>query len=195
VLEEARAVGFLGPGPVTEHIEHAEGFVRARNAPAPALAVDLGSGGGVPGLVLAARWPDCAIVLVDASERRTAFLRGAIERLRYARVSVRRDRAEVAGRDPALRGRADLVVARGFGPPAVTAECAAPLLRVGGRAIVSDPPDDGDSRWPAAGLAKLGLRARRQIRVPASFRVLDQVSLCPDRFPRRVGIPAKRPLF
>ena len=49
-----------------------------------------------------------------------------------ARVRVVRARAEVAGRDAALRGRFDVVVARGFGPPAVTAECAAPLLSLGG---------------------------------------------------------------
>ena len=145
--------------------------------------------------MLAERWPECAVVLVDASARRTEFLRRAVERLRFMRVSVLRCRAEVAGRDPARRAQADLVVARGFGPPAVTAECAAPLLRIGGRLIVSDPPDGGASRWPDAGLAELGLGARRQVRVPAAFSVVEQRRLCPDRFPRRVGVPTKRPLF
>jgi 16S rRNA (guanine527-N7)-methyltransferase len=180
---------------VVDHIDHAEGFLRAWDAPPPALAVDLGSGGGLPGLVLAERWPASTILLVDASERRTEFLRRAVDRLGYPGVTVRRDRAEVVGRDPALRGTADLVVARGFGPPAVTAECAAPLLRVGGRLIVSDPPEDADDRWSPAGLGQLGLGAPRQVRVPAAFTVVAQVRPCPSRFPRRVGIPAKRPLF
>lgn len=144
--------------------------------------------------MLAERWPDASVVLVDASERRTEFLHRAVAQLGHAHVAVRRDRAEVVGRDPALRGRADLVVARGFGPPAVTAECGAPLLRVGGRLIVSDPPDP-EPRWPADPLAQLGLGPEPQVRTPAAFTVLTQRTPCPDRFPRRVGVPAKRPLF
>lgn len=137
----------------------------------------------------------CSIVLVDASERRTTFLQRAVDRLGASHVTVRRDRAEIVGRDPALRGAVDLVVARSFGPPAVTAECAAPLLRVGGRLIVSDPPDVSHGRWSPPVLARLGLGAPRRVRVPAAFTVIEQSAPCPDRFPRRVGIPAKRPLF
>jgi len=69
------------------------------------------------------------------------------------RVRVIRSRAEVAGHDPALRFQFDLVTARGFGPPAVTAECAAGFLRVDGRLVVSEPPEDRVSRWPSDGLA------------------------------------------
>lgn len=174
---------------------HAEGFIRAWDAAPPSLAVDLGSGGGVPGLVLAQRWPAASMVLVDASERRTAFLRRAADRLACANVTVRRARAEVVGRDPTLRGCSALVVARGFGSPAVTAECAAPLLRVGGRLIVSDPPYGGETRWPPTPLGELGLVVRPRVRMPAAFAVLDQTAPCPARFPRRAGIPAKRPLF
>jgi 16S rRNA (guanine527-N7)-methyltransferase len=180
---------------VAEHVDHAEGFLRAWDAPPPARAVDLGSGGGVPGLVLAERWPASSIVLVDASERRTEFLRQAVDRLAYRHVTVRRQRAEALGRDPAIRATADLVVARGFGPPAVTAECAAPLLRIGGRLIVSDPPGSAADRWPPAGLRTLGLGPPRHVRVPHAFTVLELAQPCPDRFPRRVGIPTKRPLF
>lgn len=180
---------------MAEHVDHADGFIRAWDAPPPARAVDLGSGGGVPGLVLAERWPGCSILLVDASERRTAFLRSAVVRLAFPHVAVRRDRAEAIGRDPAVRGTADLVVARGFGPPAVTAECAAPLLRVGGRLVVSDPPDPAADRWSNAGLRALGFGPPRQVRVPEAFTVVEQAQPCPDRFPRRVGIPGKRPLF
>lgn len=194
ILTEARDLGFLGPGPVDAHIEHARGFARAWNGTPPARFVDLGSGGGVPGLVLAMVWPTAAGVLLDANDRRTEFLARAAARLAPGRVVVRRDRAESAGRDPTLRGAADLVVARGFGPPAVTAECGAPLLAVGGRLIVSEPPG-APARWPSAPLAQLGLEPTGVVLAGAGYAVLAQRSPCPDRFPRRIGVPTKRPLF
>ena len=159
--------------------------------------MDLGSGGGVPGLPLAARaWPACRWILLDASERRTAFLEAAVVRLHLTdRATVVRARAEDAGRRPDLRAVADLVTARGFGSPSVTAECAAPLLRVGGRLIVSEPPESTGERWPGEPLAQLGLRPLRLLRDGAGYQVLEQQAPCPERFPRRVGVPAKRPLF
>jgi 16S rRNA (guanine527-N7)-methyltransferase len=201
-LREARRLGFLGPGPLEPQIEHALGFADALDtvpgAPAPGRAVDLGSGGGLPGLVLAGRWPGTALVLVEAGARRSAFLAGALARLGLeGRVSVVRERAEVAGRDPALRGHFDLVVSRSFGPPSVTAECAAPFLRPGGVLVASGPPGPAGhaERWPPEGLAQLGLGAARQWSGAFSYEVVVQLEACGDRFPRRTGIPAKRPLF
>jgi 16S rRNA (guanine527-N7)-methyltransferase len=194
-LERARDLGFLGPGPVEAHIQHAEGFALGVSEP-PAVLLDLGAGGGVPGLVLAARWPDAHVLLVDAGGRRCAFLQEAVEALGMAdRVRIIQLRAEEAGQDRGLRGTADLVTARSFGPPPVTAECAAPFLRVGGRLIVSEPPVASGERWPSAGLARLGLELRQAFAVPAHYQVLEQVRLCPAEYPRRTGVPAKRPLF
>jgi 16S rRNA (guanine527-N7)-methyltransferase len=102
-------------------------------------------------------------------------------------------RAEVAGRGE-RRGAIDAVVARGFGPPGTTAECASPFLRPGGMLIVSDPPWDED-RWPVDGLGVVGLEPAGAIRHPVHLRWFRQVRPCPERFPRRDGIPRKRPLF
>ena len=122
ILERSRRLGFLGPGSVRVHVEHAHGFTRGVDAP-PARLLDLGSGGGVPGLVLAVQWTETVTVLLDASERRCAFLTEAVVSLGCGdRVTVVRSRAEQAGRRDDLRGHFDVVVARGFGPPAVTAE-------------------------------------------------------------------------
>jgi 16S rRNA (guanine527-N7)-methyltransferase len=164
--------------------------------------VDLGAGGGLPGLVLAALvWPQTRWLFVDAQRKRTEFLIEAVEALGLdARVAVRTERAEVVGRDPDQRGNHDLVVARSFGAPAITAECAAPLLRPGGRLVVSEPPavEDLEARWPTAGLAQLGLAAATSVVAPDSGVHLSSMvctELCPERYPRRTGIPAKRPLF
>jgi 16S rRNA (guanine527-N7)-methyltransferase len=214
ILEEARAAGFLGPGPVTTHLRHAEGFVAVcrrlwPDGPAPPVLLDLGSGGGLPGLVVATHWPEATLVLLDAQGRRTTFLSGAVRRLHLeARVSVRQDRAEAAGRDPAFRGNFDGVLARSFGRPAVVAECAAPLLKVGGWLVVSEPPGDSPvgpsgpssdplvaERWSAEPLCQLGLVPDQLVQEEFGYQTLRQADPCPDRFPRRDGIPAKRPLF
>jgi 16S rRNA (guanine527-N7)-methyltransferase len=196
VLTAARRRGFLGPGPVGPHLEHSLAFASAADT-APGLAVDLGSGAGVPGLVLAVRaWPATRWVLVESGQQRAAFLREAVAQLALdGRVRVVAARAEEAGRDPELRAAADVVVARSFGPPAVVAECGAPFLRVGGQLLVAEPPGGAPERWPAAPLAQLGLAPDGAIAAPRAIQRLRQVSPCPERYPRRTGLPAKRPLF
>jgi 16S rRNA (guanine527-N7)-methyltransferase len=207
VLSEAQRLHLVGPGEVRTHIDHALGFLRALESASHrsdfvldgARVLDLGSGGGLPGLVLASVRPDLEVVLLDANLRRTTFLGEAVEVLDLSsRVTIVRARAEAYGRDPSQRARFDLVVARGFGRPAVTAECGAPFLRVGGRMVVSEPPADGAeawSRWPEPKLAELGLEPLHLHREDFSYQVLVQAHACPDAYPRRPGLPAKRPLF
>jgi 16S rRNA (guanine527-N7)-methyltransferase len=188
VLREAAALGFLGPGPVEPHVEHAARFAAALR-PAHRI-VDLGSGGGLPGLVLAALCPSAAVVLVDARTNRTDFLERAVGRLGWRdRVSVVAARAEALGRSVAWRGQVDAAVARSFGSPSLTAECAAPLLAVGGQLLVSEPPASPADRWPAAGLALVGLQLDAKVLGLASC---TQIEPCPERFPRRRPQP---PLF
>lgn len=190
-LERARSLGFLGPGPVSDHVLHAQGFLDALTG-VSGLVVDLGSGGGVPGLIVAGARPDLAVVLVDATAKRCRFLESAVTALGLDSTVVE-GRAEVVGRG-ALRGAAAAVLARGFGAPAVTAECAAPLLQPGGLLIVSEPPA-AEGRWPVDAVRELGLAVGYRSTTAPVIQVLEQVEPCPDRFPRRDGMPGKRPLF
>ncbi len=198
ILERARSLGYLGPGPVDAQIAHAAAFgeVAERHIGIPGRALDLGSGGGVPGLVLAVRWPGSQWFLLESRAGRIAFLRTAASRLDVSdRVTVVHDRAESAGRDRALRASMELVTSRSFGRPAVTAECASPFLAVGGVVLVSEPPD-AVNRWPVEGLAELGLVVgERHVQPPGTFQTLIQASLCPERYPRRPNVPRRRPLF
>lgn len=195
VLEEAKRLGFLGPGPTEEHVRRALDLAEAVPA-GPRRALDLGSGGGVPGLPLALLWPGSEWVLLEASTKRASFLVEAVGRLGLSgRVGVVAERAERAGRSPGLRGTFDLVVARGFAAPAVTAECGSPFLVPGGVLVVAEPPGGDPSRWDSDGLKELGLVAGGATRVPTAYQVLLQRQPCPGRYPRRVGIPAKRPIW
>lgn len=194
VLERSRQLGLLGPGPLEQHVAHAHGFRVGFDRP-PSRFLDLGSGGGVPGLVLACAWAEAEAVLVDASKRSCDVLWAAITRLSLdERVMVVQARAEEAGRRQELRASCDLVVARSFGRPAVTAECGSPFLRSGGWLVVSEPPG-GAARWPAEGLSTLGMTRGPAWQAPFSYQALVQSELCPERYPRRVGIVDKRPLF
>jgi 16S rRNA (guanine527-N7)-methyltransferase len=202
ILRRSATLGFLGGMDLNEQIDHALGFVFSAEAclgRPPISVLDLGSGGGVPGLVLLSCWPECRIVLMDANERRTEFLSVELaERSEGASIEVVRGRAEELGRDPRLRGRFELVTSRSFGPPPVTAECGASFLSVGGLLVVSEPPEaDSSGRWPVEGLAQLGLEPSDRLRFDGrfGFQALIKVEALDDRYPRRVGVPAKRPLF
>jgi 16S rRNA (guanine527-N7)-methyltransferase len=200
VLERSRELGFLGPLPVARQIEHSLGFWRAIVASGLGSSrriLDLGSGGGLPGLVLVDRAEGASVALLDGSVRRCAFLEASIEELAAGpRVQVLCGRAEELGRREELRSSFDLVVARSFGPPAAVAECAAPFLSTGGHLLVSEPPEGSVAeRWPEDGISLVGLGAARLVVEGSRFALLTQVEQCPDRYSRRTGIPTKRPLF
>lgn len=195
LLSQAQQLGFIGPGELHPHVQHAEGFVEALASAPRGLVVDLGSGGGLPALVVIAQ-TDREVLLVESQARRAEFLVEAVTALAATdRVRVAHERAETVALDH--RGAAAAVTARSFGPPATTAECAAPFLAPGGHLIVSEPPGPFDpERWPADGLGQLGMRAGSRLeRERGALQVLVQSTPPPDRFPRRVGVAAKRPLF
>lgn len=196
VLGAGRAQGYLGPAPIAPQIEHARAMGRVVDGWG-GRSLDLGSGGGLPGLVLAVSHPASRWLLLDAHGGRCRFLEWAVAELDLtSRVEVFQARAEEAGRRPELREAFALVTARAFGSPAVTAECGSALTAPGGRLVVSEPPDPDPGRWPVDDLAALGLRQR-----PVSddgrprLAVFDKVQASPERVPRRTGVPAKRPLF
>jgi 16S rRNA (guanine527-N7)-methyltransferase len=198
VLEDARELGLLGPGPVARQYEHALDLAQGIGE-VDGRVLDLGSGGGLPGLVLFDVWPEATGVLLDAQRRRCEFLARALSTLDLtARVAVECGRAEVLARDERLRGSFDLVVARSFGPPAVTAECSVAFLRSGGALVVTEPPaaDEATTRWEQSGLTALGFGAPLPIRVAETGAVrIPLVGEVDDRWPRREGVPTKRPLW
>jgi 16S rRNA (guanine527-N7)-methyltransferase len=195
-LERARAVGLLGPGPVVDHFDHASAWAQVLG-PHAGPFLDLGAGAGIPGLVLLLRWPDATATFLDARRRSVEFLRHAVADLGWSgRVSVVEGRAEELGRDAGLREQFALVVARGFGPPAETAECGSAFVRTGGRLSVSEPPGGDPDRWPGPGLAELGLSPPiAGGEAGRTFVVLEKVAELQGRFPRRVGKPRRLPLW
>jgi 16S rRNA (guanine527-N7)-methyltransferase len=134
--------------------------------------------------------------LLEAMGRRAGFLREVAERPGApAGIEVLEGRAEDLARSTAYEGRFELVVARSFGPPATTAECAARFVAPDGWVLVSEPPDAAGSRWDPEGLGLLGLAPVGPTSGHAAFQAIRRVGPTPERFPRRNGVPRKRPLF
>ena len=198
-LEDSRARGFLGPTSIEAQIEHSSGFIATwdelMDRP-PERFLDLGSGGGLPGLVLFEKW-ETPTIFVDSMVKRTDFLTEVLMRPGVpAEGKVINGRAEDLSRDLKLEAVFPLVTARSFGPPAVTAECAVRFLAVGGFLIVSEPPQDhGPKRWNSSALGQLGLRSEGRARHGSAYHVLCKTRPTPPQYPREVGVPGKKPLF
>ncbi len=165
VLEEwyakGRLVGGIGSEPLERMFAHAGNYIdviRELAGDGELSLLDLGSGVGIPGLLLAVESPSLSITLVDSMSRRTKVALEFVAKLGLTeRVEVINGRAEdlLASR----AGEFDVVVARCFGPPPLLAELSVGFLRSGGLLIVSEPPNaEGvrGARWPASGLKKLG---------------------------------------
>jgi hypothetical protein len=159
LLEGIRAGQFGGES--KPHGDHAMGFVRFSDDAEKEFrghVVDIGSGAGLPALVLADAFPRTTWTLIERRRGRTELLTRAVHRLGLG------DRMEIIAADAAvaahghLRAQADWVTARSFGPPGDTAECGSAFLRPGGSLLVSEPFDvEPHERWPKEGLALTGL--------------------------------------
>lgn len=156
VLAEAQRVGTLGSAPLSDVIDRARLFLTPLQG-VSGIVVDLGSGAGVPGLVIAVDRPDLLLVLVERREARADALTRAVHALGLAeRVRVVAADAARVAMEPELGHRCDAVVSRGFGPPLTLLSTARRFLRIGGILIVTEPPLRVEGRWPAEALSSLG---------------------------------------
>jgi 16S rRNA (guanine527-N7)-methyltransferase len=171
LLREAQRVGALSARPVEDVIAHAAQFATALPDRVREV-VDLGSGAGVPGLVVAVLRPDLRCTLVDRRASRTDALVRAVRALEVGdRVTV--TCADVADlvRDPAWVGRFDAAMSRGLGPPVQTLRWSRALVGAGGAVLVSEPPAGTPDRWDPVQVRAFGLRGPDRIGGVAVFHV------------------------
>ena len=161
--------------------------------------VDIGSGGGLPGLPLKLARPELRLTLIESNGRKAAFLTQACARLGLDGVEVVSLRAEEAGRLPALRDSFDVATARALAAAPVLAELCLPFVRPGGRllAMKTDPHEFAQAQ---RALAALNAELVEVVPAPSAARSLGQVAVIrklgptPPAYPRRPGVPARRPL-
>ncbi len=164
--------------------------------------LDVGAGAGFPGLPLKLARPEVELTLLDSVGKKTAFLAHLVERLRLTGVIVITGRAEDLARTPTHRESYDAVLARALAPLPVLLELCLPFARLGGRLVAHRRGDLAAQQREAhyaAGL--LGGRFRDPVLSdigtgPGEYGlvIVDKVAPTPAAYPRRVGLPAKRPL-
>ena len=184
------------------HLLDSVAAVQLLDASGAQTALDLGSGGGLPGIPLALARPEVRWTLVDSVRKKADVLRGFAEHLGLP-MTVLAERAEVLGQATEHRERYGFVAARACAPLPVLVELALPLVSIGGSLMAWKGPlsdDDDELRCGRRAAAQLG--AGRIVVQPAGAEVLGGHTLVsvpkerptPPRFPRRPGEPGRRPL-
>jgi 16S rRNA (guanine527-N7)-methyltransferase len=170
------------------HVLDAFAGLPAVDAAPPGLLADVGSGGGLPGLVLAVVRPAREVHLIEATARKAAFIAEAAATMGVT-VRVHAARSEEVGRSE-LRDACACVVARALAPPPVAVELCLPLCMPGGRLVLwSREPPGEELAFAAAALSG-------EVLAPEcpGVLVIAKRAPTPERFPRRPGMAAKRPL-
>lgn len=170
------------------------------HVPEGAQVVDVGSGGGVPGIPLAVARPDLQVLLVESSRRKAGFLERAAAALPRGRLSVACARAEDLGQDPAYRERFDVAVAKAVAPLRVLLELTCPLVQVGGLVLTPKGPRfETELEEASTALHTLNLESLEPLpyQLEEKSYVLGRfrkTAPTPTHYPRRAGRPAKSPL-
>jgi 16S rRNA (guanine527-N7)-methyltransferase len=163
-----------------------------------AHAIDLGAGAGFPGLPIKIAHPTLRLTLLEAAARKTAFLEEVVERLALSDVAVITGRAESAARESAHREAYDLALARAVASLPVLVELALPFLRLGG--VLAAPKGSRVAQEVAASEPALRACGGRLLSTEPlhdsrlTLVLVEKVAPTPPSYPRRPGIPAKRPL-
>ena len=169
---------------------------------AQARLIDVGTGAGFPGMPLKILRPELCLTLLDSTRKKTLFLEHLAKALGLPDVTVLTARAEEAGRDPAHREVYDLVTSRAVAEMAALAELCLPFARVGGRMIAQKKADIHDELRGAR--RAIGVLGGRLLPVqayglpglpePRWLVIVEKVRPTPPQYPRRVGLPARKPL-
>jgi 16S rRNA (guanine527-N7)-methyltransferase len=170
--------------------------------PAGEQAVDIGTGGGIPGIPLAIARPDIRWTLIDATAKKVAFLQDVVNALTLPNVVLYHGRVEELAHEPHLRGRYRVLTARAVSSLPALLELGLPLIRTGGTLLLPKGPDIADelsAARTAAGM--LGGRIVSHDSLPdagtgveTTLVVVSKERETPAAYPRRAGLPARSPL-
>lgn len=168
--------------------------------PQSAFVIDVGCGAGFPGLPLKIARPDIKLTLLDSLAKRLKFLETALKELDINDVTLVHSRAEEGGRDKNLREKYDVAVSRAVANLPVLCEYCMPFVKQGGVfAALKGPAAFAELETKAP--EKLGGRVKEVISADVPFEnlkhniiIIEKLKPCPKEYPRKAGMPSKKPL-
>lgn len=164
--------------------------------------IDIGTGAGLPGVPLKITFPDIKLTLLEATMKKTKFLEKVVDKLGLKSVEIVADRAETAAHDTKYREKFDVVLSRAVAALPALAELMLPFCNIGGVCIVQKKGDIGEEiKQAGKAISVMGGKLREVKAVELKelddnrwLVILEKISLSPDNYPRRPGIPEKRPI-
>ncbi len=170
---------------------------------AESRVIDVGTGAGIPGLPLKIVYPDIKLVLLDSVVKKSAFLQHLKQKLQLEDIEIVVGRAEEAAHQPEYREKFNVALSRAVAVLPTLVELTLPFCAIGGSVIAQkkgDIADEVKSAHHAIDLLGGKLREVKEVRLE-EFKderrliVIDKLSPTPSQYPRRTGIPAKRPIL
>jgi 16S rRNA (guanine527-N7)-methyltransferase len=176
--------------------------IRPEDRARPLYVMDVGTGAGLPGIPLKIILPDTRLVLLEATTKKTKFLEHLLAKLGLKEVEIVAGRAEEIAHDTRYREKFDLVLSRAVASLPTLVELALPFCAIGGRFIAQKKGDiiqevaQSDKAIVLLGGALREIKPVELEELPGSrvLVVIDKIKPTPPGYPRRPGIPAKKPI-
>lgn len=169
------------------------------------LIIDIGTGAGFPGFPIKIAKPSCSLIMIESITKKCLFLTHIKKQLNFSDIKIINDRAEIICREPKLKANCDFVLSRAVSKFSPNLEIAIPFLKIGGTAIIYKTKNsiEGDEGLKTIDNALNILGAKLEDKIFYSIPGGDQeycilafkkIKDTPGQYPRRVGIPEKKPL-
>jgi len=187
---------------IEKHFVDSLTIVKAIDMEKCTTLIDIGTGAGFPGIPLKIVFPHLQVVLVDSLEKRISFLKEVINTLQLQDIVAIHERAENLGKDERYREQFDLCVSRAVSNLSTLSEYCLPFVRNGGKFVsykgkqVDDEVDKAKRTWEELGgeLKEVMTFQLPESKEDRALVIIEKVNATPEKYPRKAGIPEKRPL-